>query len=433
MGVIVPSLSASTIGAQVHAGSAKGVDTSLAASWQSSSQAEWCVRCMKCRKDNIPALAYDLERMIGPMRKTIGPDHPATICARCSSVIYPEQHGVWVHKHPALAERYPGYHISQPIMKMHYGSPEKWADILSARELRKGYTPTQVKNEIYGEEAGSGVQMLTSDDLKRAAILGFPNTPRDMLAGARRFNRNRYLATTLAVDWGGGGESGESLTVVTIMGITVTGIIEVVWGQRLYDPHAHIKEAQDILRIVNAFNPHFVAHDYTGAGAIKEAVLIAQGCTTSRLIPIRYASAAVAPLMTYRKPKSALGYARPHHVIDKARSLVLTIAAIQTQKIRFFNYDHHSRDDPGLLHDFLALTDRKITSDRGTDTYVIGRLSGHSDDFAQAVNIGACALWHRTKLWPKVDVPNKYNLSKEAEQELAPDWTEDDYVTAAEA
>lgn len=430
MGVIVPSLSHSKIGAQIHSGTAKGLDTPLSASWISSSQAEWVIRCMACNHFNIPSLEFDLEKMIGLPDESISPSRPGLVCARCDRPIFSDIHGAWVHKYPELAVEYPGLHISQPIMHIHNTDPGKWADINNARELRGVWTPMRVKNEIYGEESGSGFQLLTSDDLKEASKLPYKNDPRGMALAASKFPRNRYIGNLLAVDWGGGGESGESLTVVAVMGILPSGIIEVYWGRRLFDPHNHLAEAREIVQIFKAFRLDQIAHDYTGAGAVKESGLIQAGVGTRQLVPVRYASAPVAPLMVFKKPRPPYG-GRPHHVIDKTRSLIHTTTAIQLKKIQFFEYDHKSKEDPGLIHDFLALTDRKVERERGSDLYIIGRLSGKSDDFAQAVNIGSCALWHRTKLWPKIDVDSKYSVSKETAAEDAMGWDYGDYDTVA--
>lgn len=430
MGVIVPSLSHSKIGSQVHSGTAKGIDTPLNTSWANSSQAEWVVKCLACNHYNIPSLEHDLEKMIGPIRDDISAASPGLVCARCDRPVFADVHGAWVHKHPELAAEYPGFHISQPIMHIHYTNPDKWAEINAARELRPPWTPTRVKNEIYGEEAGSGFQLLTSDDLKAAAVLPYVNNPRNMAAAAAAFPRNKYIGNILAVDWGGGGESGESLTVAAVLGILPSGVIEVYWARRLFDPHNHLAEAREIVQIFKAFRLDQIAHDYTGAGSVKESGLVQSGIGMRQLVPIRYASAPVAPLMVFKKPKPPYG-GRPHHVIDKTRSIVHTTTAIQMGKIQFFQYDFKSKEDAGLLSDFLALTDRKVERERGTDLYIIGRITGKSDDFAQAVNIGSCALWHRTKLWPRIDVDTKYNVSKEDAATDEMGWGYGDYTTEA--
>jgi hypothetical protein len=101
-------------------------------------------------------------------------------------------------------------------------------------------------------------------------------------------------------------------------------------------------------------------------------------------------------------------------------------AAIKTERIRFFKYDYRSTDDPGLIHDFLALVEQKTETRVGSDMYTITRNPQLTDDFAQAVNIGACSLWYTTNAWPNLNVPSKFNLSERDEQILRADpvWEE---------
>jgi hypothetical protein len=90
------------------------------------------------------------------------------------------------------------------------------------------------------------------------------------------------------------------------------------------------------------------------------------------------------------------------------------------KRIRFFKYDYKSTDDPGLIHDFLALTEQKTETRVGSDMYTITRNPHLSDDFAQAVNIGACGLWYTTNSWPNFNMPSKFVMSDEMEKSLNP-------------
>jgi hypothetical protein len=71
---------------------------------------------------------------------------------------------------------------------------------------------------------------------------------------------------------------------------------------------------------------------------------------------------------------------------------------IKLGRLRFFKWDFRDTDQPGLIHDFLALVENKVETKQASDIYTIVRATGLSDDFAQAVNIGCAALWY----------PNKY-------------------------
>ena len=52
------------------------------------------------------------------------------------------------------------------------------------------------------------------------------------------------------------------------------------------------------------------------------------------------------------------------------------------------------------MHDFLALVEEKTETRMAGDIYTIVRNQMLSDDYAQAVNIGCCALWHINQSWP---------------------------------
>jgi hypothetical protein len=103
-------------------------------------------------------------------------------------------------------------------------------------------------------------------------------------------------------------------------------------------------------------------------------------------------------LLVY-KPPTALNH-RAHYSLDKTRSLLYTCQAIKLKQMQFFQYDWTSQDSPGLVADFLALVENKTESRLGGDIYTITRNTLLTDDFAQAVNIGAAALWHVNDAWP---------------------------------
>ena len=116
---------------------------------------------------------------------------------------------------------------------------------------------------------------------------------------------------------------------------------------------------------------------------------------------------------------------RHHYKVDKARSLVLTCSQIKAGKLLFFDYDYKGEDQSGLLHDFLALVEDKLDSRMGRDIYTIIRQQNMSDDFAQAVNFGCCALWHMTQSFPTlVDIEdyNLHNAIYEAAHPENPTW-----------
>jgi hypothetical protein len=97
------------------------------------------------------------------------------------------------------------------------------------------------------------------------------------------------------------------------------------------------------------------------------------------------------------------------------------------KQIRFFQYDWSSQDAPGLVSDFLALVENKTESRLGGDIYTITRNTLLTDDFAQAVNLGACALWHVCQAWPNFAQLAGIGriTAQQVSQERDVDWADD--------
>ena len=104
---------------------------------------------------------------------------------------------------------------------------------------------------------------------------------------------------------------------------------------------------------------------------------------------------------------------RSHYRVDKSRSLLLTCAMIKCRQLKFFNKDYTTQEDPGLIRDFLALVEDKITTMAAGEIYRISKQAGFTDDFAQAVNLGCVAIWYRTRQWPRLDRIAEYAITDE--------------------
>lgn len=400
-------------------GTPKTPDNPIEEYWLSSSQAEWFVPCFACGKWNVPSLDHDLMKMIGPAVDDIGPGRPGLVCAGCFKPVdpsVPEAH--WHHRRSELSVTNPGYHLAQTIMPIHFNSPEKWSRLVGKMEGRGNYTPEKFTNEVLGESCGVGVQLVSEADLRKAASVPLTNIPTDP-AQAVRYARGRYRRVFLSVDWGGGGELWTSLTTLAVLGQLPTGIIEVVWGRRLLTPHAHLEEAAQVKHYFNLFECDVIVHDYSGAGELRETFLIQSGVPRGKVIPVRYVRATAAQVMTPVKPTAKRP--RSFYQVDKARSLLTTCAAIRIGRIKFFQYDYKSADEVGLQRDFLALVENKVETRLGSDVYTIVRAPRLSDDFAQAVNIGACAIWYVSRSWPNVSLDDKYTPNAAAEADLGED------------
>jgi len=260
-------------------------------------------------------------------------------------------------------------------------------------------------NEVLGESYDTASKLVTLTELDKVSNLG-PNTIPHAKAA-----RGRYMRVVMGVDWGGGGAQGVSFTTVAIVGMKHDGCIDVIFGKRLLTPHDHIREAKDIRQLWDVFRPDILAHDYTGAGALRETFLIQSGINSRHVMPCQMVRAA-SQKPCYHVPPSEV-HPRSHYRVDKSRTLLLTCAMIRGRQLHFFDRDYISQEDAGLIRDFLALTEEKTKTAAAGEIYRIDRLSGFSDDFAQAVNLGCVALWHRSQQWPDISELANYIISDE--------------------
>ena len=420
--VINESLSNSRWALETYAGTPKSLENCIEGRWQDSSQGEWCVKCHHCNYWNVPALSHDLDAMIGPYRDDISFENPGVICASCRKPILP-QNGRWIHARPEKRWSFAGYHVPQIIMPVHYADREKWAALV-AKRAGAGNTPVNVfYNEVCGESYDTGSRLVTMTELQAAAILPWHNT----LDEAKPQIRN-YVHRVLAVDWGGGGEDGVSFTVMTVLGMRADGRIDVLWGYRSLTPHEHEREARLVLAAIQHFQCHALAHDYTGAGSLRETFVVQAGYPLDRIINCAYNRAASSSRIMEYRPGTKM-VPRSHYRVDKARSLLLTCNQIKNGWLRFFQWDYVDKTNAGLIYDFIALVDEKVDSRIGKDVYTIIRDPSMRDDFAQAVNIGCCTLWHMSDRWPDIAAVAALRLDPRTEAAIQPI----DYANALDA
>lgn len=420
--IIRECMSASPYGdIEEYTGTAKSMENTIEGLWQDSSRAEWIMKCVRCGKWNVPHLADDkhgIEHMIGPYRENISYENPGVQCAYCKRPrsIFP-QLGRWYHTRKEKRWEFAGYHIPQIIMPMHYANHEKWSALLGKRE-GMGNTPKHVfHNEVLGESSDTGSRLVTLTELQRACVLPWP---RDLTIALREWDPNIYKVRVLACDWGGGGQDMMSYTVYAVMGMRVDGKIDVIFAYRSLTPHEHEREGKLAIGLASQFKCHFIAHDYTGAGSLRETFIVQAGYPIERIVPVAYVRVGATAKIMQFKPGSK-GAPRSHYQVDKTRSLLLTCNQIKSQWIRFFKDDYVHSDDAGLIRDFLALVDEKVDSRTGKDVYTIIRDPNLRDDFAQAVNIGACTIWSSCDIWPDVAAVAALQVPQDLLDSIHPD------------
>ena len=342
-------------GLKQYAGTPKTLENTIQVLWSDSSQAEWFIKCPHggCGHWNIPSLDHDLLDMIGPWHPFISEKNPGVVCAKCRKPVNPRD-GRWIHRFKDRRWQFAGYHVPQIIMPMHYADAEKW-EILLGKQAGRGNTPINVFfNEVCGESYDSGARMVTVTDLKKAACLPWP---REVEEAKKRCGE--YIHRIVAVDWGGGGgvrgaakkHSSEkiyqSYTSIAVLGVTASGKIDVLWGHRSLHPHEHVYEAKLIMGVMHHFRCSHLAHDYTGAGSRHETILVQAGFPFQRLIPVAYTGPCRGNIFQFKEATEL--QPRAYYQCDKARSLNYTCQMIKSGQLRFFQYDHKTSDDSGLL------------------------------------------------------------------------------------
>lgn len=390
----------------LYTGTPKTLDTALQkVAWEKSSQAEWHTKCTSCNFENIAAKDYHLDKMTGPqfVRREISRSMPGIVCAKCQRPIFPHN-GRWIHHKHENLELHPGYHVPQQILPLHYAKGSKWRALLNKREL----APHTYYNEVCGESYDVGAKLITQTDLINASDSDRPNS---LEYAAKTYDR--YVARLITVDWGGGGETGESRTVIAAMGMKPDGLIEVVWAVRLLEANDYPAEVRLIFRAMRAFHATHVVHDYGGAGDIREHLMVSAGLPLQQIVPVAYVGTLGAGIMRHVPEQPSLSK-RAYYQLFKARAFTLTCQLIRFGRLRFFKYDYVDAERPGLINNFMALVEHTIENAAGRNVYTIRKVATTDpDDFANAVNIGACSLFEMFGEWP--------NLAKMANIQVTPE------------
>lgn len=375
---ILECLSASKYRFLSFTGTPKTLNNTLQILWEDTNCCEWCIPCENCGHKNICSTEQDLLKIIGPYREDISYEKPATICAKCSRIIYP-QNGYWVPAFPSRDKL--GYHIPQPIIEIHYSNPKNWKDLLDKQALKGGYTVADFYREVLGEAYDIASKLVPLSSLLKCATLG----SRDKNFQELRQFPNKYRFTTMGIDWGGGGEQG-NYTTIAIAGLCDDGTIEIPWAYESPTPHDHIGEAKLIASLLSELRPNIIVHDYSGAGALRETILLQNGVPFNQIIPVRYVGNQGAAL---RIIPSTEQHPRTLVQIDSNKCMLYVIGMINQERIRFFN-DYEEPNS--LIRQFLSLIDE--TSGKGLiDRYRIGPEPGQRDEFPQAVMLACIGIW----------------------------------------
>lgn len=381
-------------GFRIYSGTAKTIDGTLAIKFEQSSQGHWCVKC-ECGKYVIFAPEEQLFSTI---------TDKGCCCPYCNRKLNTATGG-FVHKFPSRVNTHVGYHLPQTIFPFHH-SEAAWTEIL----YKKHNIPkTQFYNEVLGISDSDSVRLLTKQDLLKA---------RNNLHSKEEAlkYRSQFQLCVLGVDWGGGAGRESATGIAVIAKNMLVNHFETLYMTRLPTGLSPEQEAAFVEHIASEFNVDLIAHDYTGAGFLRETLFVnAFPGWKDRMFPVTYSYKPTSEMVT-----SSSSGARVSYVIDKTKSLLMTISCLKHSALTVPWFDPLDGKAPQL--DFLAIIEHEQKTGessaggevlRSSSVYLLEKAAGVRDDAAQAVNIGFVAMCHTLGYYPVLSYDSKYDITEE--------------------
>ena len=404
--VIEATMDASPLGIRRYFGTPKTSDNLLQTLFDDSSGAEWVTKCSGCNRDNIATVSHHLMDMI---------QAPGPSCYKCGKLLDPSA-GHYEHERPERRHRFRGYHAPQAIMPFHYADPEKWFELFTSKTKM---APTRFLNEKCGESCDVMATLISKDDLRKASILKHSNLDDD--DKALRKLAAGYPQVTLGVDWGGYGAAGISYTAIVLLGHLPDGKIDVLRMRRLVMTTGDVYEAQRVLQMYAHGRCYRLGHDFNGAGAQRETLLIQAGFPIGNIVPQAYTGNTTQAMVSYHAPSAQV--VRGYYGVDKPRAISLVAALIKSGMIRFPVFDSWSQregDVQSLSEDFTAVTADHVELDRASTVMVIRKKPGRCDDTLHGLVYGAIAYWQTEQRFPDVALASGLQITAAQAEQLSP-------------
>jgi intein/homing endonuclease len=368
-----------------YTGMPKTFDNTIHLLWEDSSQGIWHIPCEEtgCKHLNRCAVDGDLLKMLG--EKTL-------VCGKCQKPVN-SRAGFYIHNFPERRATFPGYHVSQPILPMHYESPKDWFVLMEDYRKKPTYT---FFNETLGESFDAGAKLLTKEQLEKAAVAK-PEPP-----GV--YHPDSHISTVIGADWGGRGKEKTtdtddfiSNTVFALAGLNSDGTIDIPW---IYKVPYTVDLGEETTILTQAARQTYASHvamDYGGQGNVQEQLLMSKGFPQERIIPFTYSGAMQPrrPIVFYQAPKN-FGV-RSGFTLDKPRSILLLVELIKAGVVRLPKSDVYIQEH---LRDFLNIYEETVENPRGPARRLIRRMSRRTDDVVHAINYAVMALYHLHGAWP---------------------------------
>jgi len=386
--IINETLAASRYAVAMYTGTPTTTDAPLQYRWERSSQGEWVIPCQHHSPSywNICRVDQDLLKMLKPQ---------GLCCTKCGREL-DTRLGQWVHAYPERVVTEVGYHMPQVIFPLHCepdpvtGSRRKWVEIM--QEFNSGEDRTLFYNEKLGEAFDTRVTLITLPELRRASGK-IPLLHNTLNTARARIRQKGYVAIGQGIDWGGNGISGVSLTAQSVLGFLPDLSFDVLYTEKLTGEYGHGEEAERVRLVNQTLNCGFLAHDFAGAGGVRETLLLQGGFNPRTLYRMVYASERKKGLVTYTDSPP-----RGFYIVDKPRAITFVLECIRRGLIRFPVWEYWEQ----CANDFTSLREARRSSTRGSNIYLIDRKPSRSDDVVHSVVYAALAYWHSQQRYPNL-------------------------------
>jgi len=373
-----------------YTGTPKTFDNTIHLLWEDCSQAHWMIPCL-CGKICRSTVESDLLEMIGDLSERPDGSKRTLICPKCGRDLNSRM-GWWEHTYPEKQLTFPGYHVPQPILPMHYEYPKEWQVLLETRRDKPQYI---FYNECLGESFDSGAKLITAEEIRQAAVVP-PCEPHNLI-------RSQYVSTALGVDWGGRGKERSSdtedfisNTAMALACLRTDGVIEVPWVHKVPYAIDQSHEAKMAANVAGQAQCDWLSLDYGGQGNVQESQVRGHGWPERRICPFTYSVMSPTKPIVFFNPPQASG-ARSSYTLDKPRSLLLLCELVKRGLVLLPNSDKYLSDH---LRDFLSIYCEEIENPRGSPTRLVKRLSRRHDDVVHAINFAVMCLYHSAQVWP---------------------------------
>lgn len=324
-----------------YAGTSKSKITPLEFFWGMSTKKEWLIQCTGCNKYNIPSL------------QNVGKS--GLICKSCGKAL-DTYSGFWQAFGPEDSQ-YDGFRIPQIILPLHCCHKRKWNALLKKIDTYPDY---KTKNEIMGDPIGEGDALITEPLLKAMCY-------EDAAMASEKSNASCGQADFMlgGIDWGGGGSTGTSRTVLSIFSADGQGMeARMVFG-KIYTSGEPTKHIEDIAYWLRKFQVTATYADHGGGNfAISQ---LAQYMPGMQLIPVMYTDQAVP----FRWDEKARRFTVNRTVMID--SFILDIKKSVVRTFRWGEFEPFAKD-------FLAVKEEVIGEDRGAGKRVWRRFPSSPDD-----------------------------------------------------